>query len=121
MTSGLRTFFIIWGGQLASILGSEMTRFAVTIWAWEATGQATPSTLILFVTRLTRVITAIFGGIIVDRFYRKWIMILSDSAIAVSTILILLLLWGETLQIWHFYGAALVSGIFGYIQGLAYT
>jgi len=119
--TSLRKFFIIWGGQLASILGSEMTSFAVTIWAWEATGKATPLALILFFTRLTRVITAIFGGLIVDRFSRKRIMILSDSAIALSTILLLFLLWAGTLQIWHFYLAALVSGIFGYIQGLAYT
>jgi len=119
--TSLRKFFIIWAGQLASILGSEMTSFAVTIWAWEATGQATPLALILFFTRLTKVITAIFGGVIVDRFSRKWIMILSDSAIALSTILLLFLLWAGNLQIWHFYLAALVSGIFGYIQGLAYT
>jgi MFS family permease len=121
VSSGLGTFFIIWGGQLVSILGSEMTSFAVTIWAWEATGQATPLALILFFTRLAKVITAIFAGLIVDRFSRKRIMILSDSAIALSTILLLLLLWAGNLQIWHFYPAALVSGIFGYIQGLAYT
>jgi len=121
VSSGLGTFFIIWGGQLVSILGSEMTSFAVTIWAWEATGQATPLALILFFTRLTKVITAIFGGIVVDRFSRKRIMILSDSAIALSTVLLLCLLWAGNLQIWHFYLAALVSGIFGYIQALAYT
>jgi len=115
VSSGLGTFFIIWGGQLVSILGSEMTSFAVTIWAWETTGQATPLALILFFTRLTKVITAIFGGIVVDRFSRKRIMILSDSAIALSTILLLLLLWAGKLQIWHFYLATLISGIFGYI------
>jgi predicted MFS family arabinose efflux permease len=121
VVSGLGTFFIIWAGQLASILGSEMTSFAVTIWAWETTGQATPLSLILFFTRMTKVITAIFGGIVVDRFSRKRIMIFSDSAIALFTILLLLLLWAGNLQIWHFYLGALVSGIFGYIQGLAYT
>jgi MFS family permease len=98
-----------------------MTSFAVTIWAWEATGQSTPLALILFFTRLTKIITAIFGGVIVDRFSRKRIMILSDCAIALSTILLLFLLWAGNLQIWHFYLAALFSGIFGYIQGLAYT
>jgi MFS family permease len=86
-----------------------MTSFAVTIWAWEATGQATPLALILFFTRLTKIITAIFGGVIVDRFSRKRIMILSDCAIALSTVLLLFLLWAGNLQIWHFYLAAIVS------------
>jgi MFS family permease len=98
-----------------------MTSFAVTIWAWETTNQATPLALILFFTQLTKVVTAIFGGVIVDRLSRMRIMILSDCAIALSTVLLLLLLWTGNLQIWHFYLAAFVSGIFGYIQGLAYT
>jgi hypothetical protein len=37
-----------------------------------------------------------------DRFSRKRIMILGDSAIALSTILLLLLLWAGNLQIWTF-------------------
>jgi MFS family permease len=98
-----------------------MTSFAITIWAWEVTGQATPLTSILFFGHLPKVITALFAGLIVDRFSRKRIVILSDSAIAISTVILLFLLWAGNLQIWHFYLAAFVSGIFGYIQGLAYT
>ncbi|MEM7716100.1 MAG: MFS transporter, partial [Cyanobacteria bacterium P01_A01_bin.68] len=52
----MRTFLIIWIGQLASLLGSEMTNFALTIWAWEVTEQATPLSLILFFTQTPRII-----------------------------------------------------------------
>ncbi len=44
----LRNFIIVWIGQLVSTLGSSMTRFAITIWAWELTGEATALTLVGF-------------------------------------------------------------------------
>jgi hypothetical protein len=34
-------FTLIWFGQLVSLLGTGMSRFALTIWAWELTGNAT--------------------------------------------------------------------------------
>ncbi len=117
----LRTFLIIWGGQLASAIGSEMTNFAIAIWAWEATGRATPLSLILFFTHTPRVIAACFAGILVDRWNRKQIMIVGDTMAGLSTIAILLLFWSNNLQIWHFYFAGAVNGLFGYFQNLAFS
>ena len=39
--AGMRGFTFVWSGQVVSLLGSGMTWFALTIWAWELTGQAT--------------------------------------------------------------------------------
>jgi len=36
--SGLAGFTVVWCGQLMSLLGSGMTGFAITIWAYELTG-----------------------------------------------------------------------------------
>lgn len=120
-SKNLRTFLIIWGGQLASAIGSEMTNFAIAIWAWEATGRATPLSLILFFTHTPRVIAAGFAGILVDRWNRKQIMIVGDTMAGLSTIAILLLFWSNNLQIWHFYFAGAINGLFGYFQNLAFS
>jgi len=48
MFRDLRGFIIIWGGQVFSMIGSQMTQFAMGIWAWEKTGQATPLALVGF-------------------------------------------------------------------------
>lgn len=120
-TANLRTFLIIWVGQLASILGSEMTSFAVTIWAWEVAGQATPLTLIFFFAHTPKVIASIFAGVLVDRFSRRIMMIVGDTVAGSSTLAILLLLWSGHLQIWHLYLTASINGLFGYFQELAYT
>ena len=84
--TNLRTFWIIWASQVASILGSEMTNFAITIWAWNITGKATSLSLIILFTQIPRLIAAMFAGILVDRCDRKLLMILGDTAAGISTI-----------------------------------
>ncbi|MEM6612426.1 MAG: MFS transporter [Cyanobacteria bacterium P01_C01_bin.72] len=117
----MRKFIVIWIGQLASLLGSEMTNFAITIWAWQVTGQATPLSLILFFVQTPRVIASLFAGVLVDRINRKLLMIIGDLVAGISTIALLLLFLTNNLQIWHLYCTAAVNSLFGFIQGLAYS
>lgn len=117
----MRKFLVIWIGQLASLLGSEMTNFAITIWAWQVTGRATPLSLIMFFVHTPRVIASLFAGVLVDRFNRKLLMILGDLVAGISTIALLLLFLSNNLQIWHLYCTAAVNSLFGFIQGLAYS
>ena len=119
--TSLRKFFIIWVGQLASTLGSTMTTFALTLWAWEATGQATPLSLLFFFTYTPKVVAALFAGVIVDRFPRKRLIMVGDTVAGLATIALLLLFLSGTLQIWHLYLAGAVSGLFDYLQRLAYS
>lgn len=117
----MRIFLILWIGQLASILGSEMTNFAVTIWAWEVTGQATPLSFILFFTQTPKVIAALFAGVLVDRVDRQKLMVVGDLFAGCSTIALLLLFLSDLLDIWHLYVTGAVNGLFGFLQGLAYS
>ena len=117
----MRTFLIIWIGQLASILGSEMTNFALTIWAWDVTEKATPLSLMLFFNRVPKILAAPFVGVLVDRINRKQLMILGDLVAGLSSITILFLFTTNNLQVWHLYCNAAINGLFGYFQGLAYS
>jgi MFS family permease len=119
--TSLRTFLILWIGQMTSILGSEMTNFAITIWAWQIAGQATPLSLIFFFTYTPKLVAASFAGLLVDRWNRKQLMMGGDTAAGISTIAILLLLLTGRLEIWHFYITAAINGLFGYIQSLAFS
>jgi hypothetical protein len=56
--TGMKAFSVIWAGQLASMLGSGMTRFALTIWAWQITGSATALALIFVILGI---ISALIG------------------------------------------------------------
>lgn len=125
----MRTFVIVWSGQLVSTIGSYMTGFAITLWAWQFTDQATALTLIVFFNQAASLLVAPFAGVIVDglrpifgqRWSRKQLIILSDTVAALSTVAILLLHLTGHLQIWHFYVTSAINGIFSDIQELAYS
>lgn len=117
----MRTFTIIWLGQIVSTIGSYMTVFALTIWVWEITGSATALALVSFFSQLPRIFVTLFAGIIVDRFNRKHLMILGDSVALFCTTTIGLLYLTNNLQVWHLYFAVAVYGSFAQIQQLAYS
>jgi len=118
---GMRGFTLIWIGQLVSLLGSGMTGFGVSIWAWEITGQATALALAFFFNFAPSVLLSPFAGAIVDRSNRKLVMILSDLAAGLSTVVLLILLVFNRLEIWHLYAANLFSGVFNAFQFPAYS
>lgn len=119
--TSMRTFIIVWIGQMVSTIGSYMTNFAITIWAWEITGQATALALVGFFTQIPRLFILPLAGVIVDRWNRKFLMILGDSVAGFSTVIILVLYLNDNLQIWHLYITGLLNGTFGQIQEVAYS
>ncbi len=116
----MRTFTLIWSGQLVSTIGSYMTEFALILWAWEVTGSVTALALVGFFSQLLRIPVTLFAGLMVDRFHRKYLMMLGDCIAALATVGIGILFFTDSLQIWHLYLAASLNGGFGQIQSLAY-
>ena len=120
-SKGLMKFTVIWFGQVVSLLGTGMTGFALTIWAWQLTGQATALALVGFFRFFPQVIMTPIAGALVDRCNRKLLMILSDLAAGVATIAIFILYRTESLEIWHLYVTAAFAGTFGAFQFPAYS
>lgn len=114
-------FTIVWVGQVISFLGSGMTWFALTIWAWEITGQATALALVAFFAFGPTVLLSPVAGALVDRWNRKLVMMLSDLAAGLSTVVVLILYASGNLQIWHLYAAGAFAGAFQAFQFPAYS
>ncbi|NET10235.1 MAG: MFS transporter, partial [Symploca sp. SIO2B6] len=117
----MRTFFILWLGQLVSSIGSSMTYFALTLWVWQQIQSATAIALILVFYQLPQVAISPFSGILADRVPRKPLLILSDSGAACCTISVGVLAAFNVLQLWHIYLIAAIIGCFGNIQSLTYS
>jgi MFS family permease len=114
-------FTIVWIGQAVSLLGTSMTAFALTIWAYQLTGKATALALVGFFHVTPLLIMSPIAGAIVDRSNRKLMMMLSDLASGMATIGILLLYLTGGLQLWHLYVASMITGIFQTFQWPAYS
>lgn len=82
----MRSFLIIWAGQLISLLGSSLTDFALGVWIFKETGQATPFALIGLASLLPSILLAPVGGSLADRFDRKKLIVFSDSVNALTTL-----------------------------------
>ncbi len=119
--SGMFGFTVVWFGQVVSLLGSGMTQFALTIWAWQVTGEATALALVAFFGYFPRIIFTPLAGALVDRWNRKFLMIASDLAAGLGTVAVFILYQLDLLQIWHLYAAAAFSGAFGSFQFPAYS
>ena len=116
----MRKFIIIWFGQLISMIGSAMTWFALTIWAWEETGKASALSTIAFFAFLPSVLFSPIAGAFVDRWNRRrdrrLVIALSDFATALGTLVILLIFTLGELQIWHIYLVSILAGFFTAFQ-----
>lgn len=119
--TGMRSFTIIWLGQILSLIGSAMTWFAFTIWAWEITGKASALATISFFAFLPTVLFSPIAGALVDRWNRKLVMLLSDLATAIGTLIVFLIYTFGDLQIWHIYIVSMLAGFFTAFQYPAYT
>jgi len=119
--TGILAFTIIWIGQMFSLLGTAMTGFAMTIWAWEITGQATALALVAFFSFAPVVLVSPIAGAVVDRYDRKKVMMLADFAAGLPTVAVLLLYTTGHLQIWNLYVTGAVSGTFQAFHFPAYS
>ena len=117
----MKGFTVIWGGQFVSLLGTFMTRFALTIWAWQVTGEATALALTGLAFALPNILLYPVAGALVDRWNRKLVMMLSDIASGIATLVIFLLFTSGNLQIWHLYVTGAFSGLFQSFQFPAYS
>jgi MFS family permease len=118
---GFKTFGIIWFGQLISLVGSGMTGFALGIWVFQETGSVTQFALISLFVTLPTILLAPFAGALVDRWDRRWVLILSDAGAGLSTLIVALLLFSGRLEVWHIYLTSGLSSAFSSFQWPAYT
>ena len=118
---GVWIFFVIWLGQLVSLIGTRLTAFALGVWVYQKTGSATQFALITFFTALPGIAMLPLTGALVDRWDRRKVMMLSDAGSGLCTLIIVLLTATQQLQIWHIYVVMVFSSAFESFQWPAYT
>lgn len=117
----MQAFFVMWVGQLFSLIGSAMTGFAIPIYIFGETQRVQELALLGLAFMLPLIVVSPFAGTIVDRNNRKMMMILSDFAAGLTTIVVLLLVWSGKLEIWHLYITNAINGAFQTFQWPAYS
>ncbi|MEZ4732402.1 MAG: MFS transporter [Caldilineaceae bacterium] len=106
-----RPFRLLWSGQSCSRIGDFLYEIALAWWVLEQTGSATAMATVLICAFAPMVLFSLVGGVVVDRYPRLQIMLVSDLVRGgiVSLIGVLALL--GHLQLWHIYLASLLFGL----------
>jgi MFS family permease len=114
-------FTVIWLGQIVSVLASAMSQFALTIFMFEQTGSALAmGTMQVFYITPFLVVSPI-AGVMVDRYNRKLMMMVSDLGDGLATVIILILKALGGLQVWELDFASIIYGLGTAFQWPAYS
>lgn len=87
-----RDFSLVVIGQIISILGSAVLRFALDLYVLDITGRADVFALVLALSAIPGIVFTPIGGAIADRFHRRNLMVLFDFSSSAVVLLLLLLL-----------------------------
>lgn len=119
--AGMAAFTIVWLGQMISVLATSMTAFAQSIWVFQETGSATALALVQVFFIVPFLLLSPVAGVMVDRYNRKLMMMVSDAVAVLPTLGLLALSASGRLEVWHFYVAAAFQGIGNTFQWPAYS
>ncbi len=119
--SGLFGFTIVWLGQIVSVLASGMTTFAFTIYMYQQTKSATAMGLVQVSYITPFLIMSPIAGVMVDRYNRKLMMMVSDIGGGLASLMALILFATGHLQFWHIYLISAIKGIGTTFQWPAYS
>lgn len=102
--------------QVVSLIGSRMTAFALGIWLYQMTGKTMDLLLIPFFNEMPSLLFGHLLGVAVDRYHRKWLIILADLGQAVGSLLLVLSILSGHFELWHLYGIVVLQGLFAALQ-----
>jgi MFS family permease len=119
--AGFAAFMVIWVTQIVSVLASGMTGFAMTIWMYQKTQSATAMGLMQVFYITPFLLMSPLAGVLVDRYSRKRMMMVSDITGGLGTLFVLLMYSTGRLEFWHLYLAAILNGIGNTFQWPAYS
>lgn len=112
----MKQYLLLWSTQSFSGLGSAMTSYALVIWSYTQQGSALMTALLMVSSYAPYVLLSIFAGALSDRWNKKATMLVCDTLAAVSTVVMLVLLKGGGLRIWHLYLINGVNGVMNTVQ-----
>ena len=115
-TGWKRRFFALFGGQAASLFGSQVVRFALAWWLARTTGKPSVLAIGLAINFIPPAVLGPFAGVIVDRFSRKKILIVSDGTVALLAGFLGLSFFLGTIRVWQVYTFMLFSGVGDVLQ-----
>jgi MFS family permease len=115
-TARLATYYALVATETVSLIGSQISQYAVSIAVFRATGHATPLALVVFFSTAPAVLLGGLGGALADRFDRRGMMLIANLGFAVVSGLLLLSFASGAFQLWHLYALTVGAALFAALE-----
>lgn len=119
MEKNYKKYIVFWLSQAISQLGSQMTGFALILWAYGQHNSAMTVSLMSFFNYVPYILVSVVAGSFVDSHRKKSIILAADSIAALCSVTVLGLGLSGALQIYHIYMINFVLGLMNAFQGPA--
>ncbi len=101
LNPNLKGYIFFWVGQLVSILGSNITHFAIIWWIAIETKSAFYLSFAVFLAFIPKIILTPFAGVLVDRWSRKKIIGTVDSLQSLAALILIYLFIIDIVKVWY--------------------
>lgn len=106
-----RSFISAWAGNGISELGGAFGTFCNSILVYQLTGSTLALGSMWLLYYLPSLIMQLFIGPYIDRWSRKWIMIVSQWTRGIAFLIPLTVLISGDLEVWHIYAVQCIVGL----------
>ena len=108
----LAIYYALLVTQTVSLIGSQISQYAVSIAIFRATGHATPLALVAFFSAVPAILLGGFAGALADRFDRRRMMLIANLGFTVVSGLLLASFASGAFRLWHLYVLTLCASVF---------
>jgi MFS transporter, DHA3 family, macrolide efflux protein len=109
--AALRSFLIVWMGQLVSSVGSRLSTFALGLWVLRTTGSTTQFAMIYMAMAIPSIFASSLAGPLVDRWNRRRIMLACDALAALTMLSLAVSLASGHMVIGYIYVAVGINAV----------
>jgi MFS family permease len=105
-----RNYRLYWSGQMISLMGTYMQTIGQTWLVLELTHSGWQLGLVGALQALPILLFSLFGGIYADRWPKRRVLLVTQTAAMIQAFLLWLLIATGIIQLWHIYVLALLLG-----------
>jgi MFS family permease len=106
-----RNFRLYWFGQMISVMGDSMQTIGQAWLVLQLTNSAWQLGLVSALQFVPTLLFSLFGGIFADRWPKRRVLLVTESADMCLALLLWALTATGTIQVWHIYVLALLFGL----------
>lgn len=106
-----RNFRLFWFGQMVSLIGTWMQTIGQAWLVLQLTNSAWQLGLVGALQFLPVLLFSIFGGVFADRWPKQRVLLCTQSAAMCQALILWVLIFTGTIQLWHLYVLALLLGM----------